>query len=98
MRARQDEDNDDAPARPSIDTCGWAPGKDEATVGLSACETVFAFPAYNDDGSIFSDDFDVAGEISGSGSTTTTGTTTMPTRRRRRRARQRRRPGLDGSS
>ena len=61
MRARQDEDNDDAPARPSIDTCGWAPGKDEATVGLSACETVFAFPAYNDDGSIFSDDFDVAG-------------------------------------
>ena len=36
-------------------------------------------PAYNDDGSTFADDFDVAGEISGSGSTTTTGTTT-PTR------------------
>jgi len=25
MRARQDEDNDEAPARPSIDTCGWDP-------------------------------------------------------------------------
>jgi hypothetical protein len=80
MRAQQDEDNDDAPARPSIDTCGWDPGKDEATVGLSACETVFACPAYNDDGSKFADDFDVAGEISGSGSTTTTCTTTPPTR------------------
>ena len=31
MRARQDEDNDDAPARPSIDTCGWDPRKDETT-------------------------------------------------------------------
>jgi hypothetical protein len=63
-------------------------------VGLSACETVFACLAHNDDGSTFADDFDVAGEISGSGSMTTTSTTTMPTRRRRR---QRRRPGLDGS-
>jgi hypothetical protein len=80
MRARQDEDNDDALDRPSIDTCGWDPGKDEATVGLSACETVSACPAYNDDGSTFAHDFDVAGEISGSGSTTTTGTTTTPTR------------------
>ena len=68
------------PARPSIDTCGWDLGKDEATVGLSVCETVFACPAYDDDGSTFADDFDVAGEISGSGSTTTTGTTTTPTR------------------
>ena len=49
-------------------------------VGLSACETVFACPAYNDDGSTFADDFDVAGEISGNGSTTTTGKTTTPTR------------------
>jgi hypothetical protein len=80
MRARQDEDNDDALDRPSIDTCGWDPGKDEATVGLSACETVFACPAYDDDGSTFADDFDVTGEIRGSGSTTTTGTTTTPTR------------------
>jgi hypothetical protein len=80
MRARQDEDNDDAPVRPSIDTCGWDPGKDEATVCLTACETVFACPACNYDGSTFADDFDVAGEISGSGSTTPTGTTTTPTR------------------
>jgi hypothetical protein len=27
MRAQQDEDNDDAPARPSIYTCGWDPGR-----------------------------------------------------------------------
>ena len=63
MRARQDEDNDDAPARLVIDTCGWDPGKDKATVGLSDCETVFACPACNVDGSTFADDFDVAGEI-----------------------------------
>ena len=68
------------PARPSIDTCGWDLGKDEATVGLSVCETVFACPAYNVDGSTFADDFDVAGEISGNGSTTTKGKTMPPTR------------------
>jgi hypothetical protein len=65
MRARQDEDNDEATARPSIDTCGWDPGKDEAEDGLSDCETVFACPNYDDDGSTFDDDIDVAGEISG---------------------------------
>jgi hypothetical protein len=27
MRARQDEDNDDALDRPLIDTCGWDPGR-----------------------------------------------------------------------
>jgi len=26
-RAQQDEDNDEAPARPSIDTCCWDPGR-----------------------------------------------------------------------
>jgi hypothetical protein len=80
MCARQDQDNDDALDRPSIDTCGWDPGKDDAEASLSDCETVFACPAYNVDGSTFADDFDVAGEISGNGSTTTTGTTTTPTR------------------
>ncbi len=30
MRARQDDDNDEATDCPSIDTCGWDPGKDEA--------------------------------------------------------------------
>jgi hypothetical protein len=34
MRARQDDDNDDALDRPSIDTCGWDPGKDDAEAGL----------------------------------------------------------------
>jgi hypothetical protein len=42
MRVRQDEDNDESPARPLIDTCGWEPGKDEIEDGLSDCETVFA--------------------------------------------------------
>jgi hypothetical protein len=65
MRARQDVDNDEAPARPSIDTCGWDPGKDEAEDGLSDCETVFACPDYDDDWSTFDDDIDVAGESSG---------------------------------
>jgi len=65
MRARQDEDNDEAPARLSIDNCGWDPGKDEAEDGLSDCETVFACPDYDDDGSTFDDDIDVAGESSG---------------------------------
>jgi hypothetical protein len=83
MRARQDEDNDDALDRPSIDTCGWDPGKDGAEASLSDCETVFACPAYNVDGSTFADDFDVAGRLRhsrGNGSTTTTGKTTTPTR------------------
>ena len=80
MRVRQDEDNDDALDRPSIDTCGWDPGKDDAEASLSDCETVFACPAYNVDGSTFADDFDVAGEISGNGSTTTKGKTMTPTR------------------
>ncbi len=66
MRARQDEDNDNTPARPSIDTWDCDPGKDEAMVSLSACETIFACPDYNDDLSTFTEDFDVAGEISGS--------------------------------
>ena len=67
MRARQDEDNDDALDRPSIDTCGWDPGKDDAEASLSDCETAFACPAYNVDGSTFAEDFDVAGEITGNG-------------------------------
>ena len=53
MRARQDEDNDEATDRPLIDTSGWDPGKDEAEDGLSDCETVFACPDYDDDGSTF---------------------------------------------
>jgi hypothetical protein len=65
MRARQDEDNDEATARPSIDTCSLDPGKDEAEDGLSHCKTVFACPDYDDDGSTFDDDIDVAGESSG---------------------------------
>ena len=78
MRARQDEDTVlDCSLR---DTCGWDPGKDDAEASLSDCETVLACPDYNDDGSTFADDFDVAGEISGSGSTTTTGTRTTLTR------------------
>ena len=55
----------------------------------SACETVFACLAHNDDGSTFADDFDVAGERA---------RRSAGMDRRRRRARQRRRPGLDGSS
>ncbi len=51
--------------RPSIDTCGWDPGKDEVEAGLSECETVFACPDYDDDGSTFEVDIDVAGESSG---------------------------------
>jgi hypothetical protein len=89
MRARQDEDNDDALDRPSIDTCGWDPGTDDAEASLSDCETVFACPAYNVHGSTFADDFDVAGERA---------RRSAGMDRRRRRARQRRRPGLDGSS
>jgi hypothetical protein len=27
MRAQQDEDNDEATARPLIDTCSWDPGR-----------------------------------------------------------------------
>ena len=65
MRARQDEDNDEATDRPLIDTSGWDPGKDEAEDELSDCETVFACPDYDDDGSTFDDNIDVAGEISG---------------------------------
>jgi hypothetical protein len=64
MRARQDEDNDEAPAHALIDTCGWNPGKDEVEDGLSDCESVFACPDYDDDGSTFDDDLDVAGESS----------------------------------
>ena len=65
MRARQDADKGEAPARLSIDNCGWDPGKDEVEDGLSDCETVFACPDYDDDGSTFDDDIDVAGESSG---------------------------------
>jgi hypothetical protein len=62
MRARPDEDT--ALDRSSLVTCGWDPGKDDAEASLSDCETVLACPAYNDDGSTFADDFDVAGERS----------------------------------
>jgi hypothetical protein len=55
MRARQDADKGEAPARLSIDNCGWDPGKDEVEDGLSDCETVFACPDYDDDWSIFDD-------------------------------------------
>jgi hypothetical protein len=68
MRVRQDEDNDEAPARPSIDTCGWDPGRDPWRAlcpngdgvedGLSECETVFACLDYDDDGSNFEADTD----------------------------------------
>jgi hypothetical protein len=34
MRARQDEDKGEDPARLSIDNYGWDPGKDEAQDGL----------------------------------------------------------------
>ena len=78
MRARQDEDT--ALDRSSLVTCGWDPGKDDAEASLSDCETVLACPAYNDDGSTFADDFNVAGEFSGNGLQTTTGTTTTPAR------------------
>jgi hypothetical protein len=50
--------------RPLMDTCGWDPGKDEGEDGPSDCETVFACPDYDDDGSAFDDDIDVAGESS----------------------------------
>ncbi len=36
---------DKALDRPSIDTCGWDPGKDDAEASLSDCETAFACPA-----------------------------------------------------
>ncbi len=39
--------HDDALDRPSIDTCGWDSGKDDAEAGLSYCETVFACPDYD---------------------------------------------------
>jgi hypothetical protein len=77
MRARQDEDNDNALDHPSIDTCGWDPGKDDAEASLSDCETVFACPSYNVNWSTFPNYFVV---VSGNGSTTTTGKTTTPTR------------------
>ena len=48
-----------------IDTCGWDPNKDEVEEALFDCETVFACPDYNDDGSTFDDDIDVAGESNG---------------------------------
>ena len=64
MRARQDEDKGEAPARLSIDNCAWDPGKDEVEDGLSDCETVFACPDYDGDGSTF-DDIDLAGDRSG---------------------------------
>jgi hypothetical protein len=62
---KPDEENDEATARPSIDTCGWDPRKDEAEDGLSDRETVFACTDYDDDGRTFDDDIDVAGESSG---------------------------------
>ena len=61
MRARQDEDKGEAPARLSIDNCGWDPGKDEVEDGLSECETVFACPDYDDDWSTFDDGINVPG-------------------------------------
>ena len=61
MRARQDEDKGEAPARLSIDNCGWDPGKDEVEDGLSDCETVFACPDYDDDWSTFDDGINVPG-------------------------------------
>jgi hypothetical protein len=48
-----------------IDTCGWDPNKDEVEEALFDCETVFACPDCNDDGSTFDDDIDVAGESNG---------------------------------
>ena len=65
MRVRKHENNDEATARPSIDTCGWDPGKDEAEDGPSDCETVFVCPDYAGDGSTFDDDIDIASEKSG---------------------------------
>jgi hypothetical protein len=57
-----------ATARPSIDTCGWDPGRDPWRAlclkgdgvedGLSGCETVFACLDYDDNGSNFEDDTD----------------------------------------
>jgi len=61
MRALQDEDNCKAPARLSIDNCGWDPGKDEVEDRLSDCETVFACPDYDDDWSTFDDGINVPG-------------------------------------
>ena len=58
----------------AFDTCGWDPGwdlwqplchhEDEVEDGLSDCETVFACPDYDGDGSTF-DDIDLAGDRSG---------------------------------
>jgi hypothetical protein len=61
----------------AFDTCGWDPGldhwralchhKDEPEDGLSDCETVFACPDSDGDGSHFGDDTDIdfASESSG---------------------------------
>ena len=77
MLVRQDGDNDEDTARPSIDTCGWDPGRDPGRAlclngdgvedGLSEYETDFACLDYDVDGSNFEDDTytDFAGGRSG---------------------------------
>jgi hypothetical protein len=50
--------------RDSQDTDHDVFDKDAVEDGLSDCETVFACPGYDDDGSTFDDDIDVAGESS----------------------------------
>ena len=56
--------NPSASMRDSQDTDHDVFDKDAVEDGLSDCETVFACPGYDDDGSTFDDDIDVAGESS----------------------------------